>query len=258
MAAAWAEWGSKRPSLDRRQKKADSETGRLFSYWVVWGCAHFRPCYIASVSATTASLARYRARLRTAAAIVMAVRIIVAAGAVGLAAFVLVAWVLGPMTPIVWLCVGWGAVFAMAAVAVAWSLQPLKSLHGHGALGLVADEEPALLSPLQSAYELQEEHVFSRELVVAQRLGVLRALEHSPARKFIPWRWVVQPAFAGAIFVGVIAWWSLGLDRAAAGRYAMLHGEGAPVDGVRGQPGCCAHRRAARVSGLHGARRRTP
>jgi len=189
-------------------------------------------CYDSAVSSTTGRLTRYRARLRMAAATVLAFRIVVAASAAGLAAFVLVAWVLGPMTPVVWLCIGWAAVFGMVAAAVAWSLQPLRKLRGHGALGLVATRDPALLSPLQSAYELQTETAFSRELVVAQRVGLLRSLERSPARKFIPWQWVVQPAFAAAIFIGVIAWGSLGLDRASGGRYALLHVEGNPADGV--------------------------
>jgi len=177
------------------------------------------------------SLARYRARLRTAAATVLALRIAVSSVAVGVAAFVLVAWVLGPMTPIPWLCVGWAVVFAWVAGAVAWSLQPLRSLRGHGALGLVAEREPTLLSPLQSAFELQAEGVFSRELVVAQRVGLLRALEKAPPRRFIPWRWVAQPAFAAAVVVAAGAWWSLGLDRPAAGRYALLYAAGS-MDGV--------------------------
>jgi hypothetical protein len=167
-----------------------------------------------------------------AAATVLAVRVVVAASAAGLASFVLVAWVLGPMAPVVWLCIGWAAVFGMVAAAVAWSLQPLRTLRGHGAFGLVATQDPSLLSPLQSAYELQTETVFSRELIVAQRIGLLRSLDRSPARKFIPWQWVVQPAFATAIFIGVIAWGWLGLDRASGGRYALLHVEGGGTDGV--------------------------
>jgi hypothetical protein len=167
-----------------------------------------------------------------AAATVLAVRVVVGACVAGLAAFVLVAWVLGPMTPVVWLCIGWAVVFGTIAAAVAWSLQPMRKLRGHGALGLVATQEPTLLSPLQSAYELQTETAFSRELIVAQRLQLLRSLERSPARKFIPYQWVVQPAFAAAILVGVIAWGSLGLDRASGGRYALLHAEGSPADGV--------------------------
>ncbi len=155
----------------------------------------------------------------------LALRIVAAAAAVGLASFVLVAWVLGPMTPLVWLCIGWGVVFAMTTAAVAWSIQPLRGLHGHGALGLVAAEQPSLLSPLQSAYELQDENAFSRELVIAQRVHVLRALDDSPARKFIPWRWLVQPALAATLVLAALAWWSLGFDRAAAGRYALLHTE---------------------------------
>ncbi|MGB9340816.1 MAG: hypothetical protein WCB63_16340, partial [Polyangiales bacterium] len=116
------------------------------------------------MSSTSGRLAEYRRRLRVAAATVLALRIVAAAAAVGLASFVLVAWVLGPMTPLVWLCIGWGVVFAMTTAAVAWSIQPLRGLHGHGALGLVAAEQPSLLSPLQSAYELQDENAFSREL----------------------------------------------------------------------------------------------
>ena len=103
----------------------------------------------------------------------MVLRIAAAAAAVGLASFVLVAWALGPMTPVVWLCIGWSVVFGMTAAAVAWSIQPLIELRGHGALGLVAAEQPALLSPLQSAYELQEEQAFSRELIVAQHRSSL-------------------------------------------------------------------------------------
>jgi len=172
------------------------------------------------VGSTTGRLTEYRRRLRVAAATVLAVRIAAAATAVGLASFVLVAWVLGPMTPLVWLCIGWGVVFGMTTAAVAWSIQPLLKLRGHGALGLVAAGQPSLLSPLQSAYELQAERAFSRELVVAQRVRVLRALDESPARKFIPWRWVVQPALAVTLLVAVIAWWSLDIDRVAAGGYA--------------------------------------
>lgn len=184
------------------------------------------------MSSSTGRLSGYRSRLRVAAATVLAVRVIVAAGAVGLASFVLVAWVLGPMTPVVWLCIGWATVFGMIAAAVAWSLRPLHNLRGHGALGLVANQDPGLLSPLQSAFELQTETGFSHELIVAQRVGLLRSLERSPARKFIPWQWIVQPAFAAAILIGVIAWGSLGLDRASGGRYALLHVEGNPADGV--------------------------
>ena len=129
-------------------------------------------------------LAEYRRRLRVAAATVLAVRMLAAAAGAGLVSFVLIAWVLGPMTPTVWLAVGWATVFAIVAGAVAWSIQAtLSSCGGHGALGLVAQGEPALLSPLQTAYELRDADGFSRELVVAQRVGVLRSLEGSPARR---------------------------------------------------------------------------
>jgi hypothetical protein len=137
------------------------------------------------------------------------------------------------MTPLVWLCIGWGMVFGMTTAAVAWSIQPLLKLRGHGALGLVAAQQPSLLSPLQSAYELQAERVFSRELIVAQRVGLLRSLDASPVRKFIPWRWLVQPAFAITLLLAAVAWWSLDFDRAAAGRYAMLHTETGVVEGAR-------------------------
>ena len=156
-----------------------------------------------------------------------------AATAVGLASFVLVAWVLGPMTPLVWLCIGWGVVFGMTTGAVAWSIQPLLRLRGHGALGLVADGQPSLLSPLQSAYELQTERAFSRELVVAQRVRVLRALDEAPARKFIPWRWLIQPVLAVTLVLAAFAWWSLDFDRAAAGRYALLHAQTGVIEGTR-------------------------
>ena len=168
-----------------------------------------------------------------AAATVLAVRVAAAATAVGLVSFVLVAWVLGPMTPLVWLCIGWGLVFGMITAAVAWSIRPALKLRGHGAFGLVAAEEPSLLSPLQSAYELQTDNAFSRELVVAQRVRLLRTLDASPARKFIPWRWLVQPALAAAVLLAVLACWSLGFDRAAAGRYALLHTQVGEVEGVR-------------------------
>jgi hypothetical protein len=185
------------------------------------------------VSSTTGRLAEYRRRLRVAAATVLAFRITAAAAAVGFASFVLVAWVLGPMTPLVWLCIGWGVVFGMTTAAVAWSIQPLLKLRGHGALGLVAAEQPSLLSPLQSAYELQAERAFSRELVVAQRVRLLRVLDASPARKFIPWRWVVQPALAATLLLAVFAWWSLDFDRAAAGGYALLHAQTGEIEGTR-------------------------
>lgn len=185
------------------------------------------------MGSTTSRLAEYRRRLRVAAATVLVVRAAAASVAVGLGSFVLVAWVLGPMTPFAWLCIGWAAVFGMIAAAVAWSIQPVLKLREHGALGLVASEQPTLLSPLQSAYELQGEQVFSRELIVAQRVGLLRRLEASPARKFIPWRWLAQPALAVIVFLAAVAWWSLGFDRAAAGRYALLHAETGLVEGVR-------------------------
>jgi hypothetical protein len=153
------------------------------------------------VGSTTGRLTEYRRRLRAAAAAVLAVRIAAAATAVGLASFVLVAWVLGPMTPLVWLCIGWGLVFGMTTGAVAWSIQPMLGLRGHGALGLVSAEEPSLLSPLQSAYELQTEQAFSRELVVAQRVRLLRALDTSPARKFGGrWTSIVPPPDATLCF----------------------------------------------------------
>jgi hypothetical protein len=98
---------------------------------------------------------------------------------------------------------------------------------------LVAAGQPSLLSPLQSAYELQAERAFSRELVVAQRVRLLRALDTSPARKFIPWRWLVQPALAATLLVAAFAWWSLDFDRAAAGRYALLHAQIGEIEGVR-------------------------
>jgi hypothetical protein len=164
---------------------------------------------------------------------VLAVRIAAAATAVGLASFVLVAWVLGPLTPVVWLCIGWAVVFGITTAAVAWSIQPLLKLRGHGALGLVAAQQPSLLSPLQSAYELQAEQAFSRELIVAQRVGLLHALDASPARKFIPWRWLVQPALAATLLLASVAWWSLDFDRAAAGRYALLHPETGEIEGAR-------------------------
>ncbi len=160
-------------------------------------------------------------------------RVVASAAAVGFVSFVLIAWVLGPLTPAVWLAVGWAVVFGMVAGAVAWSIQPLIKLRGHGALGLVAAEQPALLSPLRTAYELQAEPGFSRELVVAQRVGLLRRLDGAPARKFIPWGWLFQPALAAAVLLAGVAWWSLGFDRAAAGRYALLHAEPGPVDGAR-------------------------
>ena len=163
----------------------------------------------------------------------LAVRITAAATAVGLASFVLVAWVLGPMTPLAWVCIGWAVVFGMTTGAVAWSIQPLLRLRGHGALGLVAAGEPSLLSPLQSAYELQAERAFSRELVVAQRVRLLRALDASPARKFIPWRWLVQPALAVTVLLAALAWWSLDFDRAAAGSYSLLHTQAGEIEGVR-------------------------
>ena len=182
---------------------------------------------------TTNKLTEYRRRLRVAATTMLAVRVATAAAAVGLATFVLVAWILGPMTPLAWLCVGWAAVFAMTAAAVGWSIQPFLKLRKHGALGLVAAAQPSLLSPLQSAYELEGERSFSRELIVAQRIGLLRALEASPARKFIPWRWLTQPALAVTVVLAVAAWWSLDFDRAAAGRYALLHVEPGMDDGAR-------------------------
>jgi hypothetical protein len=161
----------------------------------------------------------------------LALRIAMAALGIGLVSFVLIAWVLGPMTPAAWLSIGWALVFATIAGAVAWAIRPLMKLRDHGALGLVASQEPALLSPLQTAYELQESEGFSRELVVAQRVGVLRSLEGSPARRFIPWRWVVQPALAAVVVLTALAWWSLDLDRVAAGRYAMLHSGRIEVEG---------------------------
>lgn len=170
--------------------------------------------------------------MRVAAAAVMAARIAASAVAVGLIAFVLVAWLLGPMTPFVWLCIGWALVFGMIAAAVAWSIQPLLRLRGHGALALVATQQPSLLSPLQSAYELQAEQSFSRELVVAQRLGLLRSLESSPARKFIPWGWLGQPVLAVTLVLAAVGWWSLGFDRAAAGRYALLHPDPGIIEGA--------------------------
>ncbi|MBW2162669.1 MAG: hypothetical protein JRH14_22390, partial [Deltaproteobacteria bacterium] len=163
----------------------------------------------------------------------LAVRITAAATAVGLASFVLVAWVLGPMTPLAWVCIGWAVVFGMTTAAVAWSIQPLLRLRGHGALGLVAAGEPSLLSPLQSAYELEAERGFSRELVVAQRVRLLHALDASPARKFIPWRWLVQPALAATVLLAALAWWSLDFDRAAAGSYSLLHTQAGEIEGVR-------------------------
>ena len=184
------------------------------------------------MSSSTGRLAEYRRRLRFAAATVLALRIAAAAAAVGLASFVMVAWLLGPMTPLVWVCIGWGAVFGMTTAAVAWSIQPLLRLRGHGALGLVAAGEPSLMSPLQSAYELQAEQSFSRELVVAQRVRLLRALDASPARKFIPWRWLVQPALAVMVLLAALAWWSLDFDRAAAGRYSLLHTQAGEIEGV--------------------------
>ncbi len=184
------------------------------------------------MSATTGRLTEYRRQLWAAAATVMALRLLAAAAASGLIGFAMVAWVLGPMTPVVWLCIGWAAVFAVTAGAVWWALRPLRSLRGHGALGLVADQQPALLSPLQSAYELQAEDGFSRELVVAQRVGVLRALDASPARGFIPWRWLIQPALAAALLLAAVAWWSMGFDRAAGGGYALLNARTVAVDGA--------------------------
>lgn len=185
------------------------------------------------MGSSSGKLTEYRRRLRVAAATVLAVRIVAAAAAVGLASFVLVAWVLGPMTPLVWLCIGWAAVFGMTTGAVAWSIQPLLKLRGHGALGLVAVGQPSLLSPLQSAYELQSERGFSRELVVAQRVRLLRSLDDSPARKFIPWRWLLQPALAATLVLAAFAWWSLDFDRAAAGRYALLNAQIGEVEGTR-------------------------
>jgi hypothetical protein len=185
------------------------------------------------VGSTADKLTRYRRGLRLAAAAVLTVRVAVASVAVGLISFVLVAWLLGPMTPFVWLCIGWSLVFATIAGAAAWSIQPLRRLRGHGALGLVAAEEPSLLSPLQSAYELQGESSFSRELIVAQRLGLLRTLERSPARKFIPWRWLGQPILAMALLLAAVAWWSLGFDRPSAGSYALLHADPGVIEGAR-------------------------
>jgi hypothetical protein len=204
-----------------------------FLAWLPLGLRVTLHARIPPVGSTTGRLTEYRRRLRVAAATVLAVRIAAAATAVGLASFVLVAWVLGPMTPLVWLCIGWGVVFGMITAAVAWSIQPLFGLRGHGALGLVAAGEPSLLSPLQSAYELQAERAFSRELVVAQRVRLLRALDASPARKFIPWRWVVQPALAVTVLLAAVAWWSLDFDRAAAGRYALLHAQVGEIEGTR-------------------------
>jgi hypothetical protein len=168
-----------------------------------------------------------------AAATVLAVRMLAAAAGVGFVSFVLIAWMLGPMMPTVWLAIGWAVVFAMVAAAVAWSIQPLLRFRGHGALALVAEEEPALLSPLQTAYELEDARGFSQELVIAQRLGVLQVLEGAPARQFIPWNWLMQPALATVLVLAALAWWSLGIDRIAAGRYALLHAEPVAAEGAR-------------------------
>jgi hypothetical protein len=162
----------------------------------------------------------------------LVLRVVLAAAGIGLVAFVLIAWVLGPMTPAVWLAIGWSLVFATVAGAVTWAIQPVLRLRHHGALGLVAAQEPSLLSPLQTAYELQEADGFSRELVVAQRVGVLRSLEDAPARKFIPWRWVAQPTLALVVALAAVAWWSLDFDRIAAGRYALLHADPIEVEGA--------------------------
>ena len=40
-------------------------------------------------------------------------------------------------------------------------------------------------------------------LIVAQRVGLLRSLEDSPARIFIPWRWLLQPALAAVVVLAV-------------------------------------------------------
>jgi hypothetical protein len=178
-------------------------------------------------------LVEYRRRLRVAAASVLLVRLLAGAAAVGSATFTLVAWILGPMTPVVWLCIGWALVFGMIAAAVAWSIQPLRKLRAHGAFGLVAAEQPSLLSPLQTAYELREERGFSRELVIAQRVDLLRSLDEWPARKFIPWRWLLQPALALTLVLAALGWWSLGFDRAAAGKYALLNAEAGVIEGAR-------------------------
>jgi hypothetical protein len=137
------------------------------------------------------------------------------------------------MTPIVWVCLGWALVFGMVAAAVAWSIQPLRKLRAHGAFGLVAAAQPSLLSPLQTAYELREEPGFSRELIVAQRVDLLRSLDAWPVRKFIPWRWLLQPALAVTLLLAAGGWWSLGFDRAAAGRYALLNAEAGVIEGAR-------------------------
>gem|GEM_PF-1117224 len=235
-AAAWAAWASE-PNWHVQSGAGPALLARLFSLSACIeekvDCPIFSACYASPVGSTIGELAEYRRRLRVAAAAVLVVRIATAATAVGLVSFVLVAWALGPMTPFVWLCIGWGVVFAMTTAAVSWSMLPLRNLRGHGALGLVAAQQPSLLSPLQSAYELEAEYAFSRELVVAQRVRVLRALDDSPARKFIPWRWLGQPALAATVLLAVVAWWSLDFDRVAAGRYALLHVETGEIDGPR-------------------------
>lgn len=177
------------------------------------------------MNAATARLDDYRRRLRWAAVTVLGIRLLAAAGACGLIAFAATAWLLGPMTPIGWLCIGWAAIFGATAWAVAWSLGPWLSLREHGALGIVSMRDPELLSPLQSAFELAGETAYSKELVIAQRLGVLEALKPRPVRRFIPWPWLVRPAVAALVLVAVMGWWSLGSPRGSAGAYALLHAD---------------------------------
>lgn len=162
----------------------------------------------------------------------IAVRLLVGASACGLLGFAVSSWLLGPMTPVPWLSVGWALVFAAIIGSIAWSIRPWASLRDHGALALVGMREPSLLSPLLSAFELEHDQAYSTELVVAQRLKILGDLEAWPPKRLIPWRWLFSPSLLAVVLLSALSWMSLQSSRGAAGAYALLHTAHDSIDGL--------------------------
>ncbi len=191
-----------------------------------------RTCYSGPVSTPSVRLSEYRRHLRLAAASVIAVRLLVGASACGLLGFAVSSWLLGPMTPVPWLSIGWALVFAAIVGSIAWSIRPWASLRHNGALALVGMREPRLLSPLLSAFELENDRAYSTELVVAQRLKILGDLEAWPPKRLIPWRWLLRPSLLAIILLSALSWLSLQSSRGAAGAYALLHTAHDSIDGL--------------------------
>ncbi|AKF06229.1 DUF4175 family protein [Sandaracinus amylolyticus] len=189
-----------------------------------------------SQAATAAS--RYLARLRARATLLLAARAVAAALGTATAVLAIGAWIAGPLAASAIVILVWSCAIVGAAVAGGLAIAPARALAGSGAARLVASMRPELVSPLRTAFELSAAPVAagaSSELVAAhaQRLGA--EIARVPADRVVPaGRWLRHPTvIGGAVALGIAAGVVLGVDRAAAGAWALVHPGEQDAEGTR-------------------------